>query len=110
MAIKRIEREMVDYTYDADDDLNITGGDLVRGECTYAHQRNLLLCGKGEFTATPTVCVDVERYIDNDDKGAVKRAILQEFQKDGMTVEDLSPNPDSLSDNTVNAFPNAYYI
>ena len=102
-------REMIDYKYSADDDLQVEGGDFARVESTYAHQRNLLLCGKGEYTATPTVCVDVENYLDNEDKGAVKRAIVQEFQKDGMKVEDLTPNPDSLTDNTVNAFPNAYY-
>lgn len=102
-------KEMIDYNSGADNDLLIANGDLVRAECTYLHQRRLLLNGKGEYSATPTVNVDVDRYIDNEDKGAVKRAITQEFQQDGMVVQDLSPNTDSLTDNTVNIFPNAFY-
>ncbi len=102
-------REMNDYLLDADDDLKINGGDWVAGESTYQHQRALLLSGKGDYKQNPTMCVAIDRYIDNDDKTAVKREIAKEFMQDGMTVNDLTPNPQSLTDSEVKIFNNSYY-
>ncbi len=108
-------REMIDYllvavgTEEEQEDLLISGGDWKQGESTYQHQRQLILNGKGDYKANPTICVDASNYIDNEDKGAVKRAIAKEFMRDGMTVKDLTPNTESVSDNTVRVFNNSYY-
>lgn len=101
---------MIDYLMDEDEDLQVVGGDFVRGESTYQHQRQLLLNAKGDYKATPTVCVDAYHYIDDDDKGNVKREISRQFMRDGMEVNDLSPNPESVSDSTARIFNNSYYI
>lgn len=102
-------REMIDYLLDADDDLKINGGDFGRGESTYAHQKALLLSAKGDYKQNPTMCVEIDRYRDNDDKTAVKREIAKQFMQDGMTVDDLTPNPQSLTDSEVKIFDNSYY-
>lgn len=102
-------KRQIDYLLDDEEDLLIENGDFVRGECTGKHQRTLLLCAKGDFKANPTICVDVNSYTDNDDKLAVKREIVKEFSRDGMRVQDMRPNPESLTDNKVNVFIGANY-
>jgi len=102
-------REMIDYLSDGEDDLKISGGDFETGESTYLHQKALLLSAKGDYKQNPTMCVEIDRYIDNDDKTAVKREIAKQFMQDGMTVNDLTPNPESLSDSEVKIFNNSYY-
>ncbi len=100
---------MNDYLLDADNDLKITGGDWEAGESTYQHQRRILMSAPGEYKARPTVGVGIERFQDDEDSGDVKRTIAQQFMQDGMTVNDLRPNPESLTDNEVNVFNNSYY-
>jgi len=48
-------------------------------------------------------------YEDDEGKGALGREIVKEFMQDGMQVDDLSPNPDSIADSTVKIFDNAFY-
>lgn len=101
-------RRMIDYIQ-ADDDLMVSGGDFLTGESTYQHQRDLLLNVKGDYKATPEVCVGAADYIDDDDKSAIKREISKQFLADGMTVNDLRPNPESISNDKMKIFNNSYY-
>jgi hypothetical protein len=103
-------RQMIDYLLDTDEDLLIKDGDWATGESTYQHQRQLILNAKGDYKANPTICADVTRYIDNDDKSTVKREIAKEFMRDGMLVKDLVPNRESVSDGTALVFNNSFYV
>ncbi len=103
---------MIDYLLDDDEDLALPTGadDWTTAESTYQHQRQLILNAKGDYKASPTICVDVTSFIDNDDKGAVKREIAKEFMRDGMLVRDLNPNPVSISSSTAMVFNNSFYV
>ena len=92
-------------------DLLVAGGDFGIVESTYQHQRQLIMNHKGDYKENPTVCVGAARYQD-DDNGPqnVKRAITQEFMNDGMEVETLTPNPDSVVNDTAKIFEDAYYL
>ena len=103
-------RKQIDYAFTAENDLLIQGGDFVRKESTRQHQLQLVVAGKNDYKQNPTIGVDIERYQDGKDKGAPIRAIGIEFMRDGMTVVNLSPNPQALSDNTANIFDNSYYV
>jgi hypothetical protein len=102
-------KDMIDYLSDADGDLMISGGDWVRGENTYGHQRSILEAAPGDYKATPLVGVGITLKQDDEDSGGIRRTIAQQFMADGMTVNDLTPNTESITDSTVRVFDNSYY-
>jgi hypothetical protein len=102
-------RAMIDYGVDGNNDLLISGGDFVRVESTAQHQRQLLLCQKGEYKDNPTICVGVSSYQDDDNKEALFQEITVQFQQDGMEVVNLEPNTRSVSDSSEKIFDNSYY-
>jgi hypothetical protein len=102
-------REMMDIRLDDDEDLDTSTGDFRTVESTYKHQQNLLLNAKGDFKESPTVCVATNEFIDGEGKAELQREIKRQFVNDGMTVHDLSPNPQAETDSTVRIFNNSFY-
>lgn len=93
------------------EDLVISGaGDFTNVESTYQHQRQLIFNAPGDFKQNPLVCVGANNYIDDEGSGDIVRAIVQQFMGDGMEVVNMSPNPNSVVDDEVVIFENAYYI
>ena len=91
------------------EDLDIKTGDFAVTESTSTHQKELLLCNKGEFKQNPLVCVGAIEFIDSDDSGDFIREVSQQFLADGMDFTSLNINPAGLTDNTVKLFVDAYY-
>lgn len=111
-------KDVFDILLGDDEDLLIApapigiGGDFVVGESTAQHQKLLLLTGPGDWKQNPMAGVNAESF--TDDEGmqvpiAIGREIAKQFMADGMEVESLTPNPNSMTDNTVKVFEQAYY-
>ena len=96
-------RQMIDYTVDDNNDLLLSGGDFVRGECTVKHQTDLLLDDKGDYKMSPTICVGAFSYLDDEGVQNLSRAAAIEFASDGMTVSSI------ILDKKGNLNINAYY-
>jgi hypothetical protein len=103
-------RKVIDILLGADEDLLVAAGDFVTGEATAQNQVELLWTGPGDWKEQPTAGVAVATYTDDEGKSALVKAIVREFMGDGMEVENLQRNSDTLSDSTVRPFINAYYI
>lgn len=65
-------------------ELKTAGGDFVTGESTQQHQVALLLDGYGDYKDNPTAPVNVQMYIDNDNKGELLQAISKSYIADGQ--------------------------
>jgi len=72
-----------------DYDLLIENGDIAVGESTRQHQDLLLLADKGEFKQFPTVGVGILRYLETHDTNDLAREIRTEFNRDGMTIDEI---------------------
>ena len=103
-------REMMDFGMTGHKVLKIVNGDFVIVPSTNEHQVQLLKNNKGDYKQTPTVCVGLATYED-DDNGPVnvKKEIVKQFMQDGMEVVALVPNPDALVNDTATLFEDAYY-
>jgi len=75
---------MIDYANDNDGDLQITGGDFVKQESTRQHQNDLFFSSKGDYKLNPTIGVDPQQYIDDEDPAGLISAVNTEFLRDGM--------------------------
>ncbi len=80
---------MIDYLMDANDDLQIANGDLVRGTSDNQHKRSLLLAEKGDYKQYPTATVGLSSYLNDDSPSNLLREIRLRFSDDGMTVYQL---------------------
>jgi len=77
---------MNDFTLDTSSgDLKIVNGDFVLSDCTFQHQRLLILASKGDIKLRPLVGVDGFMYL-HDHKKTFSRDVRVEFIKDGMQV------------------------
>lgn len=75
-----------DLLQQEDGDLLLVSGDIVWGESTLQHQRDILLARKGDIRQAPLVGVNAEDYI-GDDSEDLLRSVRTEFAKDGMKVK-----------------------
>ncbi len=91
---------MIDIQLGEDEDLSILAGDFQVAESTAQHQQQLLLNTKGDFKESPTVCVGVFTYLNDERFQGLMRAINVEFSRDGMEVHEvsLSKQGDIVSD------------
>lgn len=81
--------EPYDITLDESEDLSIINGDFLVAPSTVAHQRQLVLCSKGDFKEDPTKCVGAATYFDDENFQGLVRAIATEFTRDGMDVAEV---------------------
>ena len=81
---------MIDIQHTSDGDLDLSTGDVLYGESTAQHQRDILLAGKGHYKEAPETGVGVMEYINDSDAGNLLRSIRKEFTRDGMKVTRLS--------------------
>lgn len=87
---------MIDYLMDDSDDLQISGGDFVRGESNKQHQRALLICEKGEYKHAPLATVGITTYMNDDSPAELLREIRLRFSDDGMKIQQLNANGGNL--------------
>lgn len=70
-------------------ELLIKDGDLVVGESSLQHQKDLLLLQKGELKYEPLIGVGIADFMDDEGTEDLFRTIRKEFAKDGMKVKEL---------------------
>ncbi len=87
-----------DYLLDDDNDLLFKDGDLVIGESTLQHQRNLLLSNYGDNREYPLMAVGVTNFINDDNFGDIAAEIQDVFELDGMEIERLNVYEDGQMD------------
>lgn len=80
---------MEDYLQGQDNDLLFDNGDLVRGESTSMHQKDLLIARKSDYKQK-IQGVDITRSTLDDTDGELFGRIRREFANDGMTVNDIT--------------------
>lgn len=71
-------------------DLSAKGGDLVIGDATYKHQRDLIQLEKGGLKSDPVSGVDLMSWILDENPGGLAHAVRSEFKADGMRVMRVS--------------------
>ncbi len=87
---------MNDLIIDENFELAIANGDFI-ADVSDAQQQNLLLiCDKGDWKENPTVCVGVQRWLNDDEPEDLLAEIKKEFQRDGMIVNDLTLTDDKI--------------
>lgn len=84
---------VIDYLHAADGDLIIEDGDFKKGDATQAHQKVLMMATKGDFTQSPLTGVGVVEFLlDSVNDDELRHAIQEEFEADGMSVEEMEIN------------------
>lgn len=83
---------MRDFLQDTDGDIDLTNGDIVMGEATLQHQRDIVLTSPGALKHAPARGVGVEDYFNDDSKESLLRKIRQEVIKDGVKISSLAVN------------------
>lgn len=81
----------IDMLQDEEGDILLKDGDVVWGESTTQHQRDILLVRPGDFKVSPRG-VGLGDYIDDEDPEEMLRNARKQFVKDGMTVQKLTVN------------------
>jgi hypothetical protein len=74
-----------------DGDLKLVNGDIVYGESTQQHQRDIMLLKPGDNKMQPDIGVDFASFIEGDDMSGLLRTISLQFAKDGMKVNKVTP-------------------
>lgn len=80
---------MRDFLQKEDGDLDLTTGDIVMGEATRQHQRDIILTRAGEMKHAPGRGVGIEDYFNDDTAEDMLRKVRQEMVKDGMRVSEI---------------------
>lgn len=78
---------MKDVAINADGALVIAHADLVIATSDVRHQQSLLETAPGSWKQHPDVGVDAMMWLESEDEGGLRRAINQQFVKDGMTKD-----------------------
>jgi hypothetical protein len=83
--------KVFDLLLNADDDLDIQGGDLVVGESTRQHQGLILLTNPGEWRGAPQVGVGLQSMLlDDTPTAAIVGEIQAQLESDGLQVEHIN--------------------
>jgi hypothetical protein len=72
-----------------DGDIQFKDGDLVWGDGTYQHQRELLSAMKGSHKHAPSRGVGLVNYINDESPEGMVKMIRSEFQADAMKVNNI---------------------
>ena len=82
---------MIDILSDTETgDLLFINGDIVYGESTKQHQRDILLAQPGDYKNAPDATIGISQYVNDDDPDAMLEDIRVKFRKDGMDVQELN--------------------
>lgn len=88
---------MNDFKIDESGDLIISGGDLLDTQSTLQHQADIIWAEKGWWKHAPSLGVGLQGYInENGTAPGLMRAIRQELERDGMTVESVAIQGDGI--------------
>lgn len=82
---------------DSDGDLFISNGSLQIGDTLYQNQYILLSAQKGDLKHVPTLGVGLSDMLHDDDILGWKRAIREDFAKDGIKVSKLEITTSSIT-------------
>lgn len=77
-------------------ELQFENGKLVRGESAEQHQHLLLVTNKGDWRFNETSGVGVRNFIKDEDEGLLLPEIKEQFERDGMRVEELRIDGESI--------------
>ncbi len=80
---------MNDFLLDDEGNFKTADGDFVTGDATNQNQELLLGSAPGEWKENPTIGIDVESYILDEDVGGLLSAIKKGFEADGMILDDF---------------------
>jgi len=81
---------MTDVLLDSNGDILFINGDLQYGRSNQQHQRDILLARPGDFKTALPIGVGINDFLKDDDPNDMLSAIKQHFNKDGMTLQQLS--------------------
>lgn len=80
---------MIDLIQTPEGDIEISTGDILYGESTGGHQRDILLSDKGHYKESPETGVGAVNFINSEDPEDFLRCVRREFSRDGMKVEGM---------------------
>lgn len=84
----------VDYLLDDDWDLQIAGGDFVKGPCNEQDITAMLISGKGNWKQWPLLGIGIQSRLEGAytaaDLARLKRDISLELEVDGFKVNDVA--------------------
>lgn len=80
---------MNDFLVTENGALKIENGDLVVGDATLQHQKDLLIAQKGEFKEFPEIGVGIANTLGDENPQQLLSQIRRNFQYDGMTVNQI---------------------
>jgi len=78
---------MNDFLLDNEGNFKTEDGDFVCGDATEQNQLLLLGSSPGEWKENPTIGIDVESYILDEDIGGLLSAVKKGFEADGMILD-----------------------
>ncbi|KAA6336887.1 hypothetical protein EZS27_014998 [termite gut metagenome] len=88
---------MIDIKQTSEGDIDLSTRDILYGESTEQHQRDILLSGKGHFKESPLTGVDAARCLNDENPDEFLRTARKEFARDGMKVKSLSVRAGELN-------------
>ena len=89
---------MLDIKQDIESgDVDLSTGDIVIGEATEQHQRDILIAEQGFYKESPGVGVGSFKYMKDIEPSNYMRAVRKQFVKDGMTVREIKYDGRELS-------------
>ena len=81
---------MIDIQQTGTGDVDLSTGDLLYGESTGQHQRDILLSGKGHYKEFPELGVGALDFSNDNEPENFYRAVRKEFTRAGMKVTKVS--------------------
>lgn len=83
---------MRDYLLDDTGDILISNNDLQTGFSDLQHQEHILIAQKGSLKEFPDRGAGIENFINDSEIDEMVSRVRIEFEKDGMTVEEINYN------------------
>ena len=78
---------MIDLIQTPTGDIEISMGDILYGESTGGHQRDILLSDKGHYKESPETGIGAVNFINSEDREDFLRCVRRAFSRDGMKVK-----------------------
>ena len=77
-------------------ELLMVDGDFVTGDATKQNQKLLLVSQKGEWKESPLTGVGINNWLKDENQGGLKAEIKQQFKADGMKINSLIVNGETI--------------
>lgn len=88
---------MRDFIQTATGDIDLSHGDIIMGEATQQHQRDIILTRPGSMKHAPGRGVGVEDYFNDDTAEDMLRKIRQEMTRDGIRVKAIKEESGNIT-------------